>query len=147
MYRLKKCDSICPMNIEISKKKNVGSIQCINCFECVGTCPIENTIEYKKRSITSIYKKMIIGGALILILVGSVMTFAVLTEESNMLDGISVMVRNNHEGIEKIDQSTDTPILNNGITESTENTKEILSGYKDGIYTGHGTGFKGTMTV
>jgi len=33
------CDRVCPMNIEISNKKQVNSINCINCFECLELCP------------------------------------------------------------------------------------------------------------
>ena len=31
----KRCDKICPMNIEISTKSNVRNAQCINCFKCI----------------------------------------------------------------------------------------------------------------
>lgn len=41
-----KCDNICPMNIEISKKETVKDTQCIKCMECTSEiiCPIENTV-------------------------------------------------------------------------------------------------------
>ena len=35
----KKCDQICPMNIEIMEKEKVSSSECINCFECISKCP------------------------------------------------------------------------------------------------------------
>lgn len=41
----KKCDKVCPMNIEISTNKKVNSLQCVNCYECVSCCPIENTLK------------------------------------------------------------------------------------------------------
>jgi polyferredoxin len=42
----RKCDIACPMNIEVSKHKNVGSLQCITCHQCTSAsaCPIENTV-------------------------------------------------------------------------------------------------------
>ena len=43
----KLCDKKCPMNIQISTKKNIRDIQCINCMECIASCPRENTLNYK----------------------------------------------------------------------------------------------------
>ncbi|PLX21709.1 hypothetical protein C0584_01945 [Candidatus Parcubacteria bacterium] len=33
------CDKNCPMNIKISTKKQVRSPNCVNCFNCLATCP------------------------------------------------------------------------------------------------------------
>lgn len=45
----KKCDTNCPMNIEISKKENITDNQCIRCYDCTSerSCPIEDTVEMK----------------------------------------------------------------------------------------------------
>ncbi len=43
----KLCDKNCPMNIVISSKKYVNSLQCINCFKCTSNCPKRNTLIYK----------------------------------------------------------------------------------------------------
>ena len=42
----KKCDKVCPMNINISVKEQIRNGQCINCFECMSACPVDNTITY-----------------------------------------------------------------------------------------------------
>ena len=34
-----KCDRVCPMNVEVSTAKTVGSPECIACLECVTACP------------------------------------------------------------------------------------------------------------
>lgn len=44
----KKCDKVCPMNIEVSKHDHVRNGQCINCFKCTGACPVENTLTYSR---------------------------------------------------------------------------------------------------
>ncbi len=44
----KKYDMACPMNIEISTHSHVRNGQCINCFECINACPVENTLSYGK---------------------------------------------------------------------------------------------------
>lgn len=42
----KKCDRICPMNIQVSTNKNVRSLQCINCFRCISNCPKKDCLKY-----------------------------------------------------------------------------------------------------
>lgn len=43
----KKCDDVCPMNIQISTTSELRSPSCINCTKCVSACPVENTLKYK----------------------------------------------------------------------------------------------------
>ena len=42
-----KCDSACPMNIEVSNKSKIMDHQCISCLECTSeaACPIAATLE------------------------------------------------------------------------------------------------------
>ncbi|MEJ5273521.1 MAG: 4Fe-4S binding protein [Spirochaetota bacterium] len=35
----KKCNNVCPVNIDIMNKDKVKSAECINCFECINECP------------------------------------------------------------------------------------------------------------
>ena len=42
----KKCDKVCPMNIEVSSSHNLQSLQCVNCFQCISTCPVSKTLSY-----------------------------------------------------------------------------------------------------
>jgi polyferredoxin len=35
----KKCDSVCPVNLNISTSERVTSSECINCLQCVTNCP------------------------------------------------------------------------------------------------------------
>jgi len=41
----KKCDRSCPMQIQVSTRKNLRHPQCINCLSCVSNCPVENTLK------------------------------------------------------------------------------------------------------
>lgn len=43
----KKCNQICPMNIETSNTENVLDPRCINCLQCVSNCPLK-----EKKAIT-----------------------------------------------------------------------------------------------
>lgn len=42
----KKCDTACPMNIDVSGKETIRNHQCISCHRCTSesACPIENTV-------------------------------------------------------------------------------------------------------
>ncbi|MFN3412244.1 MAG: 4Fe-4S binding protein [Exilispira sp.] len=35
----KKCNNVCPVNIDVMGSEKVKSAECINCFECINTCP------------------------------------------------------------------------------------------------------------
>lgn len=42
----KKCDSVCPSVIEVSKYSNVRNAQCINCMKCISVCPVQGTLKF-----------------------------------------------------------------------------------------------------
>ena len=44
----KKCDRVCPMNIDISTSKTIKDHQCISCLLCTDeiTCPVSNTLSF-----------------------------------------------------------------------------------------------------
>jgi len=45
----KACDSICPMNINVSNSKTVHNHQCISCLKCTSeqACPVKDTVELR----------------------------------------------------------------------------------------------------
>ena len=69
----KKCDKVCPMNIQVSKCTQLRSPQCINCFECVSNCPVKDTLSYGKVNFTNYEIKRYV--ALIFILFIGVLGF------------------------------------------------------------------------
>ncbi len=42
----KKCDKVCPMNIEVSSKEVISDLQCISCHKCTSevSCPVKDTV-------------------------------------------------------------------------------------------------------
>jgi polyferredoxin len=42
----KKCDRVCPMNIEVSSKEVIRNLQCISCHKCTSevSCPVKDTV-------------------------------------------------------------------------------------------------------
>ncbi len=53
----KRCDTVCPMNIEVSKKKVVRDHQCIRCFACTSevSCPVPQTVELKVKAYEEVH--------------------------------------------------------------------------------------------
>lgn len=47
----KKCNSVCPMNIEIANKEAVKNHQCITCLQCTSevSCPVNDTLMLKTK--------------------------------------------------------------------------------------------------
>ena len=41
------CNKNCPVNIKVSKLKEIKSAECINCQKCILSCPKNNTLEFK----------------------------------------------------------------------------------------------------
>ena len=47
----KKCNSVCPMNIDVHSKEVINDPQCVTCLQCSSeiSCPVENTIVFETR--------------------------------------------------------------------------------------------------
>jgi len=50
----RKCDRVCPVDIEVSAVEQVQSSECINCNECVNVCPVRDTLYIGTRRDTKI---------------------------------------------------------------------------------------------
>ncbi|KDR94533.1 Uncharacterized protein, contains FMN-binding domain [Peptoclostridium litorale DSM 5388] len=121
----RKCDDICPMNISVSKIKNLRSPQCINCFECVSSCPVSGALCFGKADMDESGKKRFVASALAaLVLVGSFM-------------GYSLFARR--------DDTASQPPPN--VQAVYQNEPSAVAGIADGVYTGEGEGFNGKIVV
>ncbi len=67
----KRCDRVCPVQIEISTQPYVKTTECLSCGDCVAICPVENTLFYSIRGKTRI-KSLVYGVATLGIFFGSV---------------------------------------------------------------------------
>ena len=45
------CDRACPMHIRVSGAVELRNLQCINCFDCVGSCPVRGALGYGRAKI------------------------------------------------------------------------------------------------
>ncbi|GMQ61770.1 4Fe-4S binding protein [Vallitalea maricola] len=137
----KKCDNICPMNIEVSKCGNLRSPQCINCFKCITNCPAEGALSYGKMVITKNEKKKYFGTltATVSILIIAFIVHSVFIEPKSQETATNQQIET-----ETVPSNSDESEV---ITE--EDTKNIgdAAGIADGVYTGKGDGFKDIIIV
>lgn len=80
-----KCDTACPMNIEVSTVSTVTSSECISCNECVNACPVAGALEVKptvgtnRGSLTSLVTTALVAGlfvgTILLARAGGLMSF------------------------------------------------------------------------
>ncbi len=61
----KKCNMVCPMNIDVMTKEKVKSAECINCFQCINDCPTKK--ETLKLKTFGVKIKPIFAGSFIVI--------------------------------------------------------------------------------
>lgn len=132
----KKCDSVCPMNIEISKTNTMRSPSCINCFRCIDACPVDDALTYR---LIKLNKKMAIVHVVLVFLVGLGVIFGLYFKST----GSKISENVNALSISIDDMGTDDTI----ITSKNIPGSSSLSKYKDGIYTGSGKGLKSTISV
>lgn len=137
----KKCDFICPMNIEVSKCGNLRSPQCINCFKCITNCPVEGALSYGKMAMTKNEKKKYLGTltAIVSILIIAFIVHSVFIGPKSQETEANQQIENEIEP----SNSDESKV----ITE--EDTKNLgdAAGITDGVYTGKGDGFKDTIVV
>ncbi|TCO67737.1 FMN-binding protein [Marinisporobacter balticus] len=144
----KKCDKACPMNIEVSKCNNLRALQCINCFQCVSSCPVKGSLHYGKTNMKKREKKRYLAMLTsVLVLIGAFLVY-------NIYNGDNPLnIKNKHHAEANVDKNTmiePLPSTSDEITVITDKCVENLgdgSGIADGVYTGKGEGFKGTITV
>lgn len=134
-----KCDSVCPMHIDISGHEQVRSLQCINCMSCVSSCPVSDTLELKAVPLKTLKQKLSAG----------IITLC-------LLSGIAYAAYNGDSSFSFAQQAVDTEASTDVTTIDPSNSLSSTSyssvdgdaaGIADGTYTGTGSGFRGDMTV
>jgi uncharacterized protein with FMN-binding domain len=114
------CTSSCSMGLPLYKVNNVRGGECINCLKCVDVCPRKNA------------------------------QANVLGENINPALASSVAIAA-FAGIYGLNNFAGTTLIQNGLggatSVSSSSTTSPSEKYKDGTYTGTGTGFKGGTTT
>ncbi|QAA30928.1 FMN-binding protein [Clostridium manihotivorum] len=113
------CTSVCSMGIPLYKKESVKGGECIECLKCIEICPRKNT------------------------------TVNIAGEDLNPALASSVAIAT-FAGVYGITNLTSAVLTKAGISSAssiTSGTNANSTKYKDGTYTGSGTGFRGGTTT
>jgi uncharacterized protein with FMN-binding domain/ferredoxin len=151
----KKCDKVCPMNIEVSKCGDLRSPQCINCFQCISSCPVKGTLTYGpmslKKDAMKKYAALVIAAV---VLIGSYLLYTNFSTSDNTstvsnttTSDSSTTTSDSSTTTSESNGTSDTSDSTNTTTTEISSTIGIAEGIADGTYTGTGEGLKGSMTV
>ena len=127
------CSKKCSMGISLNKTNNVKSGECINCYKCVDSCPRGNMTS---NPVPAVAGTVAVVGMTGLFCVGSL---AIPNLEDNSSVG-SIVSADTNEALND---------FSNVSAEDAETSEESVSDgkYKDGVYVGEATGFRGKMNV
>jgi polyferredoxin len=114
------CDKVCPMNIEVSKEKEITNTECINCNVCVNNCPKEDTLEInlKNKKITPTKLTVIV----LLIFFGTIFIadlLGIYTVKQGQV-GKGTLIKNNQSNVSEIRGSMTLKDLTNGLNMTKE---------------------------
>jgi polyferredoxin len=61
-----KCTIVCPVYIEVEKKNTVYNLECLGCYDCIDSCPVEDTLDMKllgfgKKIHYAVYAGLVVG--------------------------------------------------------------------------------------
>ncbi|MCB2340706.1 4Fe-4S binding protein [Clostridium estertheticum] len=118
------CSNNCSMGLSLYKAQSVCGGDCINCFKCIEACPRSNT---KVNVLGENVNPQLASSVAIAAMVG---LYAV-----NNLGAATLK----NSGLATVSNTTTT-------TDSSSRTATTSSTYKDGTYTGSGSGFHGGTT-
>jgi len=156
------CNKVCPMNIDVSKSKALRSTQCINCFKCVDSCPVEDVLTYK---LIRFDKRTIGVYILLMVILIPGLVFKKSLEDTtdnnfNQTDMLTITQSSVDIDItsdDEIDSSStiDTIIPSSNEDNDISSTTDSIIGsitssdtlYTDGVYSGVGEGFRGKIYV
>jgi len=143
------CTAKCSMGIPLYKDDVVRSGECINCFACTEICPRRNAHANPAPALASAVSVAAIAGvcyAGTILPAASVTQNIVYTQAASEETAAAVSSAKSVAGAVSADQNT--AASGQSTTASGQSTAAAESGtYKDGTYTGSGTGFRGTTKV
>lgn len=131
------CNKNCPMNVDISATDSrVKDSECIDCFKCVKSCEPRVLCTPTNQAVNGTVASLSILG---LSLVGNV----ALDSYENVTSSNANVVAVSEANPTSEKSSNDTSSSKNESTSSSTSTGQ----YKDGTYTGTGSGFRGNTKV
>ncbi len=127
------CTNNCPMGIPLYQEDKIKSIECINCFECISSCPRKNV---KFDVAGSDIRPLIAGTLAVGIMTGTYYAGHLNTDSSIIIPATTSPVT-----------STLPTATTSALPTAKPSATPVLSKYIDGTYTGSGMGYRGSNTT
>lgn len=151
LYRIKKkasactscgnCSRSCPMGIEVSSGEKVSSGECIDCMRCTKACCA--------KALTANPAPAIAGTATAVVMCGLVNIGSILPTAEKTVNAAEITTHApelSETPVEtEVTADTETPIVTEAPEETAATTQS--GALADGVFTGAGTGYRGTTTV
>jgi len=137
------CTKKCPMALDLTDKETVRSGECICCMACVDNCPQKNAHlrgtknKYAATAVAMLCLCIMIGGYY----GGNAYAQAYASSPTSSTTSSSSSSSDSSSSSSSSTYGSDSSVVGDA-NASTDTSK-----YKDGTYTGSGTGYRGTTTV
>ncbi|MDF2880379.1 MAG: FMN-binding protein [Clostridiaceae bacterium] len=148
------CTNSCSMGISMYKHDKVKSGECINCFKCLDACPRKNTkAELCGEHVSpALAACLAIGGFTALysgtsFISKSITPTAISANVQKGFAGNNQPVNNSAASSADNSSNTDNVSNNTAANSKSSSASSVNSKYKDGTYTGTGTGYRSNLQV
>ncbi len=152
------CTNNCSMGINLYKRSEVSSGDCINCLKCIDICPRSNPkISYKDENFNPVFASSIAivaftalyGGSNVLgnVISANIKAPTSITSKSTTNQGDNTTKNSDDTQPQTTQNSDETGTTSNSNNAKTAPSSAANSKYKDGTYTGTGNGYMSAITV
>ena len=139
------CTKKCAMGLSLYRVDRVSSGDCINCFKCVDACPRRNVKANPTPAVSAALASAAIVG---LYYAGSLTADAISSGQNSAVSSIETQLSSSQSGeLSFTDTVADTPSASDAASAAAVSEAPSAGLYADGVYTGSGTGFRGTTSV
>jgi polyferredoxin/uncharacterized protein with FMN-binding domain len=139
------CTKSCAMGLSLYRVDRVASGDCINCFQCVDACPRRNVKANPTPAVSAALASAAIAG---LYYAGNLTANAVSSEQYSAASSITAQLSSPQSGEAAFTVTTANASSASAASSAASVSESAVSGlYEDGVYTGTGSGFRGTTTV
>ena len=136
------CTNNCSMGIQLYKTEKQHGGECINCLKCVEVCPRKNAnANAFGENINPALASTVAIGAFVGMYGLTNVTSTILNQNSTVVADTT-----NHTTSSQASNSTTSSSSGSASSKSSSSSSSSSSNYKDGTYTGTGSGFKGGVT-
>lgn len=141
------CTNNCSMGIGLCNVEEQHGGECINCLKCVEVCPRKNAnANAFGENINPALASTVAIGAFVGMYGLTNVTSSVLNQSSSVTADTAIQSSSNSNASSGSSNATSSSSTTSSSSSSSSASNSSSTSYKDGTYTGTGTGFKGGVT-